>query len=152
MTEFRIRLADSSDLNFIYDTFLNSLHYDTELGKSCRNDIFYPEYQKIIDRILLRSTIKVACHQEEPSVIFGYLIFEPDILHYCFIKQSFRRLGIATALFNDSFTNGFVYATHLTRSGVPTLKKFNLIFNPFILYKEREDETKSESHAYDSRG
>ena len=55
-----------------------------------------------VAEILERPTTRaiVACDPDDPSVIFGYAIGEPDhrIVHWCHVKHALRRNGIARDL------------------------------------------------------
>lgn len=134
-----IRDATETDLPFIYSTWLKSYRYDSLIGKGCRNTIFYSHYTKIIDHILTGSEVKVimAAHLEDPKVTFGYLVYEPHIVHYVFVKEEFRKHGIAKCLYSSigGLQSHYIF-THKTFSVMPITKAHNeLIFNPFLLFK-----------------
>lgn len=135
-----IRNAVSDDLAFIYKTWLNSYCGDSAIGKSVRKSVFHREYAKVIDRLLMVSGVLVACQPDDVKVIYGYLVFEPRLLHYCFIKEAFRFSGIAKALVVKAMgvQNLHVYSHH-TSHLKPILEKYPfLTYNPFVLYKETE--------------
>jgi hypothetical protein len=95
-----IRSANSNDVSFIYSTWLRSHRYDSELGKSCQNSVYYEHYKLVIDRILKdeRTITFVACLESEPDTILGYLVGEPGTIHYCYVKEDFRRFGLGRQL------------------------------------------------------
>ena len=130
--EIRIRGAIPSDINFIYATWLRSYRYGSTTGRSVQNTIFFPEYNKVIDNLLSKSTVLVACLDTDNEVIFGYLVYEANTIHYCFIKESFRGLGIMNKLITSLI---FKYHTHETYLGEGLIKKYHLIYNPFLLYQ-----------------
>lgn len=134
MSAYKLRQAIPSDINFIYSTWLDSYRYDSTIGKSCPNSTFYPNYQQVIDNLLKDSDVLVACHDESPEVIFGYLVYDSDIIHYCFVKQAFRELGLAYAMWREAqFPLTF---THKTLSLEPILIKHKeLKYNPFLLFQ-----------------
>jgi hypothetical protein len=121
--EITIRDANPDDINFIYSTWLESYRYDSYFGKSHRNTIFFNDYRKVIDRLLEISKTIVACDPSETSVIYGYLTFEPSVLHYAFTKGPFKRLGVFTTLFNAAFPSGPVEYTHRTYDALPIIIK-----------------------------
>lgn len=140
-SNWTIRPAEGQDIPFIYSSWLNSYRYDSSLGRGCRNQVFFPEYNRVIDRILSRENVKtiVACKTDEPGVIFGYLVFQPGILHYCFVKEVFRKEGVASSLALSA--SPAIQFTHRTTALEPILKKHpELIFNPFILFKQKPKE------------
>ena len=135
--EYNIREAIGSDLPFIFDTFLKSYKMNSVIGKACRNGVFFDNYRLILDQILDESSILVACHKDEPTVIFGYIIHDKSILHYIFIKEAFRNLGLAKALYMEGLKTadpmfGYLYTTHKTFMGDKV--NHNVTFNPFLLF------------------
>jgi hypothetical protein len=146
MTDFDIRPAQSSDINFIYKTFLTSYRYNSAIGKTCTNTVFFAEYQKVLDSILSKADAKVlvACHRDEPEVIFGYLIYEPGTLHYAFVKEAFQKLGIAKSLFLNAFGDqgltDQLQVTHKTFCVHDLLERHpNLTYNPFLLFQTNKE-------------
>lgn len=101
-SEIKIRPANGSDLNFIYDTFRQSMRSDSTMGRAVADGLFKREFVKIIDDILKTATTLIACMRTNPHVILGYLIFEPQRIHYAFTKMAFRQMGIQRALIKES--------------------------------------------------
>ena len=131
-----IRDAVGTDLPFIYSTWSKSYRYDSALGKSCRNSIFFPYFNRVMDWILSQddTQVIVAADPANPNVVYGYLITQPNIVHYAFTKEAFQRWGICLSL--------------MQKAGMPqtyTLKTFmckpivgkhpEMDFNPFLLFK-----------------
>lgn len=139
MTEdFTIRTALPNDIPFIYDTLLRSYKISSNIGKACRNGIFFTNYRIVLDNILHESDTLIACLKNEPNVIFGYIISDKSTLHYCFVKEAFRQLGIAKALYLEAIKQadpnlGFLYTTHKTTYS-DQIKSLKVPFNPFLLY------------------
>lgn len=136
---FSIRLVQSSDIAFIYSTWLNATKYDSDIGKNIRKSVFFEHYRLVIDHILSKETtnVLVACKPDEPSVIFGYLVSEPETIHFCFVKESFRNLGIARSLYESAFSDsgeGAVSTTHETQFAEEIIRK-HFDYNPFLLYQ-----------------
>ncbi len=138
MNEWELRDATEEDLNFIYASWSYSMRYGSDLGRDCRNHIFFKNYLKVIDYILTQARTVIAWHPSEPSVILGYITFEPDILHYCFVKDHYRKQGIGKSLYNK--TGPFKYYTNRTNMIKRIqIKNSDLTYNPFILYKQLGD-------------
>lgn len=127
-----IRYAKESDIAFIYATTLRCLKHDSALGKQTRNDVFYRNYSKVLDELLLRSKVFVYHVDNEPEVILGFLICEPPgVVHFAFTKESFRQLGIQKKLMaHAAIDNGFTI-THKTRA----ISWLGNTFNPYLLFK-----------------
>lgn len=147
-TDLHLRQAIGSDLNFIFDTFRESVRQDTAIGRSCRTSVFKREFAKVIDHILEKAKVVVACMASDHNVILGYLIWEPSIIHYCFVKQAFRRLGIAKALYFEAFGHykGELQCSFKTQSLRDLFDaKPQLIHNPFINFKKGVSNDKDEN-------
>lgn len=129
-----IALRDYSlaDRNFIFSTWLRGLRYGNEVFNFINSEIYFRFYQQVIESILGRPgiSIKIACLKEDPEVILGYSVSEKDVLHYIFVKTSWRRIGIA----NDLVPKNLSTVTHITSVGKSILiKKYpHVIFNPFL--------------------
>lgn len=140
--DLHIRLANPNDIAFIYATWLNNYHYDSALGKECKDSIFFREYREVIDHILGSNDTKVAVAslQNDEATIFGYMVYESGptpCIHYVFIKENFRELGIAKQLFKFFSTNQSIkhIYSHKTSYVADILKKYpQLTYNPFILF------------------
>lgn len=143
--EWSIRRASGNDLNFIYDTWLNSYKHDSLFGKIFRTGFFFDEYRYVIDSILANptTTILIACLPQSPEVILGYLVCNKTHLDYCFVKDAFRNLGIAKSLVNNAYktTTTPHVITHKTSTlgRVLPIGKYDLEYNPFILFKTHKE-------------
>lgn len=133
MKIFDIRPAIPSDISFIYQTWLKSYKHDSAFGKSVRTSIFFPRYRTILDTLLAKADVLVACHPDNSDIILGYMVSEPLVLHYAFVKESFRRLGVAKALYEASGMP--LVLSHRTEAIQGILDTHSLVYDPFILFK-----------------
>lgn len=138
MSEFAglydIRDAKLNDKNFILATFLRGLYYGDSWFSLIPKSVFMANYKKVAETLAVspRTTIKIACLKEDPDVIIGYSILSADYqtIHWVYVKEKWRRLGIARSLVPSRPTA----VSHLTALGKSLLTKFdNVIFNPFAL-------------------
>lgn len=139
-TTWVIREAYSNELAFIYATWLNSYRYDSILGRSCKNTVYFAEYPKILDSILHRSSVLVAYFKETPEVILSYIVFEKDCLHYIFTKEIYQKNGIAMSLIFEAFKDILkkpIQFSHRTFMAEPIIQRYEdrLNYNPFKLYQ-----------------
>lgn len=75
----------------------------------------------------------VAVLPDDPSIILGYLVYEPGILHYVFVKEAFTRIGIARSLYDRAGLP--MTCTHKTVTVRPIMDKYpNIVYNPFLLF------------------
>ena len=76
----------------------------------------------IIEKVFLdpNVAVKIACLTEDPEVILGYSITEGDIIHWVYVKEMWRKQGIAKMLLPKNIKT----ATNLTNN----IFNLNLIF------------------------
>ena len=125
-----IRDGIEDDRSFIFSTFLRGLFYGDSWFSQMPKNLFMQNYHKILEALLDRSEIKVACLKEDPQVILGYAILSKTTptLHWCFVKSAWRGIGIAKSLVPKETK----VATHLTKVGLSIMKKRpEMVFNPF---------------------
>lgn len=127
MQGITFRSMTPDDKNFIYATWLKGIYY----GSWCKEmdkEAFFSNYPRAIERIIANGTVVVACLNSDKSVIIGYAIVRPNTLDYIFVKDAWRRQGIAASLLKGlSFTT----YTHTTELGRKLAKKLKLTYNPF---------------------
>jgi len=129
MNNVLIRNAVETDLPFIYATWLKGLYHD-KLWPAFRvvhQDTFYPNYHRVIESILSRSTVFVACLEDEPDVVLGYSVVSGNTLHWIFIKKAWRGNKIAKQLVPVTINS----VSHLTKLG-QKLKPKEWEYNPFL--------------------
>lgn len=134
-----IREARPDDISFIYATWLRSYRLGSGLGLASGKSAYFHTYNRIIDHILGRdqTTALVAALADEPTVILGYLISDESALHYAFVKEPFRRMGIARALYEACQTKRPCFITHKTRCLAPVLEKHgHLAYSASHLFPE----------------
>lgn len=134
---FSIRQSNLNDINFVYATWLRSYKDFSPISKYIERQSFFPSYQRILDKLLSRDQIKVmiACDENDSELIFGYVAFEPGIVHFIYVKEPFRKMGIAKKLCSHIPDFNQCKASHLTYYLLDlwTAKKTNIQFNPFLI-------------------
>lgn len=133
-----IRDARPDDVNFIYATWLNSYRSDSWIGASCFKEVFFRNYSRVIDRILAHPecSVRVAARKDDESVIFGYCVYEPEALHYVFVKECFRKWGVAKSLV-EPIQKSLKYFTHRTHTATPIIGRcLGFQYNPFLLFQQ----------------
>lgn len=96
-----IREANQEDISFIYKSWLIG-YKSARTNHRVRNSIYFKNQTKVIDQILLRAKVYVACNIDDPTQLYGYICTEyfPNavVLHWLYVKYKFRKFGIAKAL------------------------------------------------------
>jgi hypothetical protein len=99
----------------------------------------YDIYQrKMINSILAVSNIIIATNKDNPTEIFGYIIWQNgkfgSQVHWTYVKHPFRGLGLATYLYNLApKTEGYTDFAHFPPSpgGQHFCRSLKLTFNPY---------------------
>jgi GNAT superfamily N-acetyltransferase len=103
------------------------------------NDIYFIEHHKLIRRIIQQYPVFVACCVDDPELLYGWVcagkIEDIWCAHYVYIKQAFRKLGIAKLLLQASGykENCAGLCTHRTAKTLPLEHSMGLIYDPYIL-------------------
>lgn len=88
------------DEDFIYHSWLSSIDHNV--------DGFRSTTRLVINHCVENKTVKVACSEEDPDHILGWLAYSDllsdRVLTYFFTKKNLRNNGIATNLFKEAFT------------------------------------------------
>ena len=144
----QLRRMKESDVAYIYDTWMEdylSAHYvkmkstdkypiQTWVALMPR-ELYYKEQRARIDKILKKSIVMVACNQEDEDQIFGYIVYRSisehlDLVSAVYVRHVYRNFGICGLLFKHMGNADIV--THCSPKRRWLLKRYNLIFNPFM--------------------
>jgi GNAT superfamily N-acetyltransferase len=127
-----LRLYRPTDFNFIMATFLRGLYYGDSWFSLMPKDVFMNAYKQVVEALINKHTVYVACLKEDPDVIMGYSIISKDetAMHWVFVKTVWRKQGIGRALIPKTVSA----VTHLTDLGRKLMTKIpDCTFNPFLL-------------------
>jgi hypothetical protein len=100
-----LRPPNPNDLNFIYSSWINSYN-DNNFFNPIKGPAYYGYQKLLINKLLNQSEVSVICNPEDKDQIFGYAVYElrPDsepIIHWLYIKYTFRKLGLARFLLDS---------------------------------------------------
>lgn len=136
-SEIEVRTAFLEDVPFIFATWLRSYRHASSFARKISNEVFYARHHMVVDMILKRegSSVLVAHPKGEPDVILGYLVTErqpdgTDVVHYTYVKKSFRQMGIARALWSTLEKKKYTI-THYTVDADWISNKYNTIYDPY---------------------
>lgn len=127
---YEIRLYRDSDFNFVMATFLRGLYYGDSWFSLIPKDIFMAYYKQVVEALINKHVVYIACLKEDQDVILGYSMVSKDetTLHWVFVKLAWRKQGIARSLVPSTIS----CVTHLTDLGRSLMSKINnCVFNPF---------------------
>jgi len=140
----RLRAANSEDVSFIFNSWLKSFR-NSFFAKSIANEIYFNSHHKVIEKLIKESKITVACSESDPNQLYGYIcagqVDNFFMLHYIYVKHSFRNMGIAKSLLNSFDHDPSVASifTHNTRVCDKLASRYNFIYNPYMLLNMESD-------------
>jgi len=126
----QIRDLTTADEPFVYSTMLRSLYYGNSYYNSILQSKFFQMYPIVIRNLIAKSAVRIACLPDEPDVILGYALLEPNIIHFVYVKEAWRKQGVAKALTTDHTAQ---FVTHITKIGNAIRLNKKLELDPFLI-------------------
>jgi GNAT superfamily N-acetyltransferase len=118
------------DSGFIYGTWAKGAYFGAQLKTTTPKRKWFEDYHYYIADQLEKSRVLVACLSNHPDTIIGYAVINFETLEWIYVKEMFRKQGIAKLLIQN---NPIKYVNNLTRVGRAIAEKHDL--------KEKEDGT-----------
>lgn len=125
--EVSIRNPQPADINFMLSTALKGLYYGSKFWAEVDQESFFKNYEPFLKTLMLKTDIKIACLEDDPDVILGWIMYHKQTVDFVFVKKSYRKLGIAKLLWPSDITT----VSHITDQGNSIRKQMKLKFNPF---------------------
>lgn len=135
----RIRPATESDVSFIFDSWLRS-YRGSKSTWGIRNPVYYGSQHRLIEGLVRRCQVLVACNHEDASQLYGYVVAEHIdgclVVHFAYTKEAYRMLGIAAALLEQYKFNKSkpTFYTHRTAVVERMERRIPLVYNPYLAY------------------
>jgi hypothetical protein len=115
--KIQFREAVENDLELVFSSWLKSYRC-SQLARTIPTTAYYEGHHKVIERLVVKSRVICAVDPEDSNHVYGWCCWEnttTPVLHYVYVKFSFRRLGIGLKLIQQPTAGEFVY-THETSS------------------------------------
>lgn len=92
--------AHAHDAGFVFSTWPKGAYYAAadKIHKSKR--VWFNEMYDYVQLALETGRVLIACHDDTPNVIVGYAVQLDDTLEWVYVKEDYRKQGIATMLYN----------------------------------------------------
>jgi GNAT superfamily N-acetyltransferase len=139
--ELPIIVRDSvpSDINLVYNSWLKQ-HYGSAFSQGIPPHVYFTGHRVILNYLTKAAIIKVACSVEDASHIYGWMCAETHevpLVHFVYVKQPYRRMGIATLLLEEYgwSKGGDIIASHYFRGKAFKVYGRQVVYNPYILHK-----------------
>ena len=134
------------ELGFIYDSWTRAVARDSiwqpNVGKRgvARTPVppslslYYHDIT--LKKLLPKCTLLAACDPDDLDVILGYVCYEPDVLHFVYVKGGFRRLGIGNRLMDEAghlreMRDSPVVVSHRTEHLFKCWPEVKWLWNPY---------------------
>ncbi len=111
--QYAIRPPELQDLAYIHDSWRSS--YEGSGYAKLSPKWFYRLMQAAkVTAMLNRSTVQVVTLPDDRDLIVAWSCIEGDVIHYVYVREAFRRKGIAKWLLGD--LKKYRYYTHRSRA------------------------------------
>lgn len=87
--------APTSDLPWVFASWLGSARWNDVVPAHLQTSIRKAAVHQLLKRGM---QIVLAVNPDDPDQFIGFIAFEPGLLHYVFVKDLFRRQGVASSL------------------------------------------------------
>lgn len=125
---FILRPAELGDLPFVHKTFIEG---GWPLYRNTPGDRKY--FTIRVTRLLEKASILMLVDRKDPEVLYGYVVYSPDAVHWVYVKQGLRNHGFATTLLNALPKEVLSRHTHVTNLAQSFIKKHKSVYSPLVL-------------------
>jgi len=133
--KIKMRAPNTEDTNFIFNSWLKS-YRSSNFAKDQCNVVFFENYKKVVSDLIERSLITIVCNPEDDNHLYGYIVFEnlPGnnlLVHYLYVKHTYRKQGIAKQLVGSVRTSSNPILTSHHTQVCKTSKSIIYIYDPY---------------------
>lgn len=133
-----IRAPNSdSELRFIRSSWFRSYQKPSGLAF----DVYEQGQGRLIERLLEGCAVHLATPLTVQDEVCGWVCWRGPVLHYAYVKQAYRRLGIAAKLLESIRGAGDVLRWHTceTVAGRRLVPRSATRYNPYLLQTSGHD-------------
>lgn len=91
--EVLLRPMVAGDINLVSNSWLKN-NRKAWSSRGIRDDIYYGNHHKVLEKLIRRSAVMVACSPADPSIVYGWLCGEfvanHLVLHYVYVKDAYK--------------------------------------------------------------
>lgn len=141
MESIQLRKATRRDIPFITSGWLKSFR-NAPFVRGVPNTVYYYHHHKLLETLIPRSTVLVACNAEDTDQLVGFICYETFkegvLIHYVYVKQTLRKVGIAKKMFETAVEGApliqYTAKTYPIFDMEERLKERGAVYNPYSLY------------------
>jgi GNAT superfamily N-acetyltransferase len=121
---------EPADEAFVFRAWLEGYWPNSGAALVMSKSDWLPRWHAVIARILRdRNCGSIVAHvQDAPSSLLGFAVSGHGCLHWCYVKQAFRSLGIATAMLHK-----FNFNEQVASLWSPKLEEHGWRYDPRML-------------------
>ena len=105
-----------TDTGIIYDTYPKGVYYGFCQPIHTPKHQWFAEFFKQMQDQLKNSSVLIAVGKDNPNVIFGYAIITGKALEFVYVKEEFRKQGIARLLLKNHPIEEYKNVTRIGRA------------------------------------
>lgn len=126
-----LRAGQPGDLPFVASTWLRHFRRRSVMAQSVAEVTYTTEQRALIQTILARAVVTVACDSSDPSLIMGYVVSSDRAIHWLQVKAVFQGHGLGRLLIGTVATP--LYWSHDVQGAADLSVKFGmrLTYNPY---------------------
>lgn len=138
--EIVVRDAVQEDLPLIYNSWLKQ-YRESPFTVGISNSVYYTQHRKLIDGLISRAEIKIACDSNDPTKIYSWACgerYEVPVIHFAYTKKPYRNCGLAKILLKElgCTDDDHIVTTHFMkyRNSRQNNKDKKIVYNPYLIY------------------
>lgn len=141
---WKLRTATNQDISFLFSSWLKSFR-ESPTMQPITTATYYDYFHRTLESVYAKSAVIVACDPEDPNTVYGYAVAELKeetlVLHWVYVKFSFRGFGIAKAMEAEllKIPHKTVAFSCRTRTVDSLNKNRKYVYNPFLLWRHASD-------------
>lgn len=133
----RIRKIDQTDVPLIFNSWLKS-YKGAYFAKGIHPKSFYAEHHKVVSNLLQTCETFVAVDDSDATNVYGWICGEYIdgflVVHFIYVKHTYRNLGVATALLRQFqvHDSGVSFYTHHNMISERLAVAYRFMYNPYM--------------------
>lgn len=111
-----------NDAGFLFSSWPKGVYHASANNIAVHKEEFFRIFYDYVKQMIHSADISIACMSDDHHTILGYSVIYEDELQWIYVKELFRRHGIATLLLKNQVLDGF-NEDNLTKAGLAILRK-----------------------------
>ena len=96
----QLRPFRESDRNFVTRGWTSEMRR-AAFSRHVPQNVYWPSQHNLVADLLRLATTIIACDPQDEEHVYGCIVYQPAelaIVHWCYVKGDYRRVGLASAL------------------------------------------------------